>query len=56
MFTTMDKAIAALVMASVFLINNFTGWHLGLSEETVNAIAGVLTPLLVWLVPNRASS
>lgn len=56
MFTTIDKAIAALVMAMIFLINSFTGWHLGISEDTVNAVAGVLTPLLVWLVPNRAKS
>lgn len=56
MFTSVDKAIAALVMATVFLVNNFTGWHLGLDEDTVNAIAGVLTPLMVWLVPNRPAT
>lgn len=55
MFTTADKAFAALIMAAIFLINNFTGWHLGISEDTVNALAAVLTPLLVWLVPNRAT-
>lgn len=56
MFTTVDKAIAALVMATIFLVNNFTGWQLGLDEETVNAIAGVLTPIVVWLVPNRTAT
>lgn len=54
MFTTMDKALAALVMAAIFLVNNFTGWHLGIGEDTANAIAAILTPLLVWLVPNKA--
>jgi hypothetical protein len=56
MFTTVDKAVVALIMAAIFLVNNFTGWHLGLSEDTVNAVAGVLAPLLVWLVPNRTTS
>lgn len=53
MFTSMDKAIVALVMAGVFLINNLTGWHFALDEGTVNAVASVLMPILVWLTPNK---
>lgn len=56
MITTLDKAIVALVMAGVFLINNFTSFHFAVSEETVNAIASVLTPLLVYFVPNKPSA
>lgn len=53
MFSSIDKAVIALLMASVFLLNNLVGWDLGLGEDTVNAIAAIMTPLLVWLVPNR---
>ncbi len=55
MFTSIDKAIVGLIMAAVFLINNFTGWHFALSEDVVNGIAGVLTPFLIWLTPNRTA-
>lgn len=54
MFTSVDKAIVALVMAVVFLVNNFTGWHVGFTPEIVNGFVGVLTPILVYFWPNRA--
>lgn len=53
MFTSMDKAIAALIMGIVFLINNFTGFHFAVSPEVANGIAAALTPILVYLVPNK---
>jgi hypothetical protein len=55
MFTSIDKALTAIVMAALYLINVFGGIELGLAEETVAAIIAALTPILVWLVPNRAS-
>ncbi|MGD9742763.1 MAG: hypothetical protein AB7F08_10190 [Dongiaceae bacterium] len=56
MFTSIDKAIAAVLMALIFLANNLLGWNLGLGEDAVNAIAAVMTPLLIWLVPNRGAA
>lgn len=53
MISSIDKAIVALIMAGSFLINNFTGFHFGVSEEVANAIAGIITPILVWFVPNK---
>jgi hypothetical protein len=53
MFTSIDKALTAIVMAVLYLLNSFGGIDVGLSEETVAAILAALTPLLVWLVPNR---
>jgi len=47
MFTTIDKAIAALLGGVAFLLNSYMG--IGIPEEVV---AG-LVPVLVWLVPNR---
>lgn len=53
MITSIDKALVALIMGVVFLVNNFTGFHFGIDEATANAIAGGLTPILVWLTPNK---
>lgn len=56
MFTSLDKAIVALVMGAIFLINNFTSFHFAVDESVVNAIAGVITPILVYLTPNKAKA
>lgn len=53
MFTSFDKALVALVMALVYIANNFLGFDFILSEETVNTIVSLITPVLVWLVPNK---
>lgn len=53
MFTSIDKALVALVMGVLFLLNTFAGIDLGVSEETVTAIIAAATPLLVWLIPNK---
>jgi hypothetical protein len=53
MFTSIDKALVALVMSALFLLNYFTGITTGFTEEMVTAAVGVLTPVLVWLVPNK---
>lgn len=51
MYTTFDKAIVGVIMGGITLANLF-GLHFGLSESMVNGIVGVLTPILVFLVPN----
>lgn len=57
MFTSVDKALIALVMAAVWLLNYFFGVNLGwISQETVATVVGLLTPVLVWAVPNKAKS
>lgn len=56
MFTSVDKAIAAGIMAIVYLVNNFFGFHFGIDESTVNGLAGVIGTVLVWLVPNKPPS
>lgn len=54
MFTSIDKAITAFVMAVLFFLDQFAGLHFGLDEGTVSTIAAALSPFLVWLIPNRA--
>lgn len=53
MFTSIDKALVAALMAAVFLLNEFGGIEVGVSQETVTAIVGALTPVLVYFMPNK---
>lgn len=53
MFTSIDKALAAALMAAIFLLNQFGGIDVGVSEATVTAVVGALTPVLVYLIPNK---
>lgn len=55
MFTSVDKAIVAIVMAILFIINAQWGINIGLDEATVTAILAVLTPLFVYFVPNKGT-
>ena len=53
MFTTMDKALVALIMGGIFIWNALAPWQIGVSPETVQTIVGILTPILVYLIPNK---
>lgn len=57
MFTSVDKALVALVMAVIWLVNFFFGVNLGwITQDTVATIVGLLTPVLVWAIPNKAKA
>lgn len=48
-----NKAIVALVMAALVIIEQIWGIKIGsISEETITIVLAVLTPILVWAVPN----
>jgi len=51
MYTSFDKAIVGFIMGAVGIANLF-GIHFGLSADTVSSIVAVLTPILVYLIPN----
>ena len=54
MFTQLDKAIVAAIMGILFIVQTFSGINLAwLSHDTVSTIIGLLTPVLVWAVPNK---
>jgi hypothetical protein len=58
MFTSLDKALAALVMAILSIITIWTGWGLDLSlvvDERIASAFAILTPIVVYFVPNRPS-
>lgn len=48
----LNKAVAALLSAVVFILNRAFGWDVGLSDEVYMSIAGLVTTFLVWAVPN----
>lgn len=51
MYTTLDKAIVALIMGVIGIVN-LLGFHFGMAEGAVSAIVVGLTPILVYLWPN----
>ena len=53
MFSSLDKALVAIVMAVLFFLSEFAGINLGIDETTVQTIIAAITPFLVWLVPNK---
>ncbi len=56
MFTTIDKALVAIVMGVAFVLAQVFG--VNVDEATLEKIeAGIVaaTPILVWLVPNKTA-
>lgn len=53
MFSSVDKAIVALIMAVIFLLNHYFAANIGISPEQVQVWVAVLTPILVYLIPNK---
>lgn len=56
MFTSMDKALVALVMGILYILNSVAGINLGFSETQVASVIGILTPILVYLIPNKKTA
>jgi hypothetical protein len=58
MFTSLDKALVALVMALVFIAQSvfhvsIPGW---LTADNVNQVIAVLTPILIYVIPNKPAA
>ena len=53
MFTSVDKALVGVVMGIAFIGNSVFGVDFGFDEGVVSTVIGGLTPLLVWLIPNK---
>ena len=52
MYTGLDKALVALVMAVIGIIGVL--WKpLNVSPEVVATVVGAITPILVYLMPNK---
>ncbi|HLP66393.1 MAG TPA: hypothetical protein VK181_02620 [Rhizobium sp.] len=58
MFTSVDKALAALLAAIVYLLQVWLkidlSWLLQvLTPETIATLIPIVTPVLVWAIPNK---
>ena len=54
MFTSIDKALVALFGAIIYLISAFFGIEFSwLTPDMIQNAVTVVTPLLVWLIPNK---
>jgi hypothetical protein len=50
-----NKAIAAFIMAVIGLVNVFFNTGIVVDPEAVNVVVGLLTPILVYLIPNKGA-
>lgn len=53
MFTSIDKALVAALGALVYFLAQFGITIPWLTPEIIENIAVGLTPILVWLIPNK---
>ena len=53
MYTTFDKALVALIMAVLNILQSVFHISVGISPDTLTVIIAALTPVLVWLFPNK---
>ena len=53
MFTSIDKALVAALGALVYFLAQFGITLPWLTPEIIENIAVGLTPILVWLIPNK---
>jgi hypothetical protein len=51
--TPFDKAIVALIGSAIVIANTLFGLELGFNEAAVTAVVSALTPLAVYLIPNK---
>lgn len=56
MFTSLDKALIALVMGILSILNLVFGFNLGIDPAVVSSIIAALTPVLVYYIPNKSKT
>lgn len=55
MLTTVDKALAMVVLGGISISNSFGWTHVAAdTANQINTGLAVLAPILVWLIPNKA--
>ena len=54
MFTSIDKALVAAIMGILFIVQTYTAFSMAwATPDTIATIIGLVTPVLVWAVPNK---
>lgn len=55
MFTSIDKALVGVVMAAIYIAHWAFGLNVGVDEATVAKIVSVVTPILIYIIPNKTA-
>jgi hypothetical protein len=53
MFTSIDKAITAFIMALISILSLAFNINIGIDPTTLSGIIAALTPFLVYFIPNK---
>ena len=54
MYTTIDKALIAAIMGGISMWAIWGGWMpVWLNEAAVISFVGLISPFLIWRIPNR---
>ena len=54
MFTSIDKALVAAIVGTLFIVQTYTGFSMvWATPDTIATIIGLITPVLVWAIPNK---
>ena len=48
-----DKFLISVIGAVLFALNEFAGIDLGIGDAALTGLVAVLTPVLVYFVPNK---
>ena len=56
MYTQLDKAIVAVVMGALSIMNLMFGINFGMDPAVISSIIAALTPVLVYWIPNKPKS
>ena len=53
-FNSIDKAQVAAILGILFVVQTYTGLQLPwATPDTIAVIIGLITPVLVWAIPNK---
>ncbi len=57
MFTSIDQALVAAIMGILLIVQTYTRlsfrWA---TPDTIVTIIGLVTPVLVWVIPNKKAT
>ena len=57
MFTSIDKALVAAIMGILFIVQTYTWFSMAwATPDTIATIIGLVTPVLVWAIPNKKAA
>jgi len=53
MITSVDKFLVALIGSVIFFLQNVIGMNLIIPPDLINGLVMVLTPVIVYFMPNK---